>query len=202
MLPGQIPIMNQPVSLGDMTDDDLLTEDLLDSLMDIEGSDLMEVLDHIELDDIPDDLTDLDPDRKRKMTLRESVTEEGKAVIKISEDKVETEVQKDRTKSTKSRSKSTKSTKSNKSRKGSSKDKKKATPPSRKFILGQMANVKEVGNNGGQLWKFGLFASFCWCFDFFDLQYFVTEVILYHSKVKLGSDNSREVILRCLASRV
>ena len=148
MLPGQIPIMNQPVSLGDMTDDDLLTEDLLDSLMDIEGSDLMEVLDHIELDDIPDDLTDLDPDRKRKMTLRESVTEEGKAVIKISEDKVETEAQKDRTKSTKSRSKSTKSTKSNKSRKGSSKDKKKATPPSRKFILGQMANVKEVGNNG------------------------------------------------------
>ena len=186
MLPGQIPIMNQPVSLGDMTDDDLLTEDLLDSLMDIEGSDLMEVLDHIELDDIPDDLTDLDPDRKRKMTLRESVTEEGKAVIKISEDKpdkpVETEVQKDRTKSTKSRSKSTKSTKSNKSRKGSNKDKKKPTPPSRKFILGQMANVKEVGNNGGQLWKYGLFSSFCWCFDFFDLQYFVTEVIFHHPK--------------------
>ena len=184
MLPGQIPIMNQPVSLGDMTDDDLLTEELLDSLMDIEGSDLMEVLDHIDIDDIPEDLND--HDRKRKMTLRESVTEEGKAVIKISEDKVENDAQKDRTKSTKStksRSKSTKSTKSNKSRKESTK--KKPTPPSRKFILGQMANVKEVGNNGGQLWKFGLFSSFCWCFDFFDMQYFVTEVILHHSRKQI-----------------
>ena len=181
MLPGQIPIMNQPVSLGDMTDDDLLTEDLLDSLMDIEGSDLMEVLDHIELDDIPDDLENLDTDRKRKMTLRESVTEDGKAVIKISEEKAEEIADKNRTKSTKStksRSKSTKSTKSNKSRKGSSKDKKKTAPPSRKFILGQMSKVKEVGENGGQLWKYGLFSSFCWCFDFFDLQYFVTEVSL------------------------